>query len=94
MLQIHWGNFRPSGIRLTFEQDNISGRPGLPAPLIFIFVGIPAGSEGSGGIHFDDPAIAQSTGVVALALNVMRFGSFCFAFRCFFLRFLSRSKQK
>ncbi len=32
-----------------------------------ILIGMLAGSEGPGGIHFDDPWLAQSLGVVALA---------------------------
>jgi cell volume regulation protein A len=45
-----------------------SGRLGVPALLLFLLVGMLAGSEGPGGIPFDDPWIAQSIGVVALAL--------------------------
>ena len=43
-----------------------TGRLGVPALLVFVVIGMLAGSEGPGGIHFDDPAIAQSLGVVAL----------------------------
>lgn len=39
---------------------------GIPTLLLFIGVGIAAGSEGFGGIEFDDPALAQSIGIVAL----------------------------
>ncbi len=45
-----------------------SGRLGVPALLLFLLIGMLAGSEGLGGIHFDDPWLAQSLGVVALAL--------------------------
>lgn len=45
-----------------------SGRLGVPALVLFLIVGMLAGSEGPGGIAFDDPWIAQSLGVVALAL--------------------------
>ena len=55
-------------ILVSIIANKVSGRLGLPALLIFIFVGMLAGSEGPGGIHFDDPAIAQSIGVVALGL--------------------------
>lgn len=44
-----------------------AARLGVPALLLFILVGMLAGSEGPGGIHFDDPALAQGLGVVALA---------------------------
>ena len=44
-----------------------SGRLGLPALLLFLIIGILAGSEGIGGIAFDDAGIAQTLGIVALA---------------------------
>src|SRR5690606_20074034 len=42
-------------------------RFGIPALLLFLIVGMLAGSEGPGGIYFDDPVAAQAIGVVALA---------------------------
>jgi cell volume regulation protein A len=45
-----------------------SNRLGIPALLLFIGVGMLAGSEGPGRIPFDDPQSAQFVGVVALAL--------------------------
>lgn len=47
--------------------SKISGRLGVPALLFFLAVGMLAGSEGPGGIYFDDPWIAQFLGVLALA---------------------------
>lgn len=44
-----------------------SGRLGVPALLLFLLIGMVAGSEGPGGIHFDDPQLAQWLGVIALA---------------------------
>jgi len=41
-------------------------RLGIPSLLLFLVVGMLAGSEGPGGIHFDDAGAAQSLGVVAL----------------------------
>jgi potassium/hydrogen antiporter len=41
-------------------------RVGIPTLLLFIVVGMFAGSEGIGGIYFDDPKITQFIGVVAL----------------------------
>jgi cell volume regulation protein A len=41
---------------------------GVPALLLFIAIGMLAGSDGPGGIYFNSPKIAQSLGVVALAL--------------------------
>lgn len=40
---------------------------GVPAMLLFMGVGMLAGSDGPGGIYFDNAAWAQSLGVVALA---------------------------
>ncbi|MBK8869527.1 MAG: potassium/proton antiporter [Elusimicrobia bacterium] len=44
-----------------------SERFGVPAMLIFLGVGMLAGSEGLGGIEFDNPKLAQAAGTVALA---------------------------
>lgn len=44
-----------------------AGKLGIPTLVVFLGVGILAGSEGFGGIHFDNAAAAQSLGVVALA---------------------------
>lgn len=41
---------------------------GIPALLVFLVVGMLAGSDGPGRIPFDDPQLAQTMGVVALAL--------------------------
>lgn len=41
-------------------------RLGVPALLFFLGVGMLAGSDGIGGIYFDNPWLAQSLGVVAL----------------------------
>lgn len=43
-----------------------SFRIGLPALLLFLFVGMLAGSEGIGKIHFNDPGLAQFIGIVSL----------------------------
>ena len=44
-----------------------SGRLGIPTLVVFLGVGILAGSEGPGGIYFDNAYYAQTLGVVALA---------------------------
>jgi cell volume regulation protein A len=44
------------------------GRFGVPALLVFLVIGMLAGSDGPGGIRFDYPRAAQSLGIVALAL--------------------------
>lgn len=45
-----------------------SGRIGLPSLALFLLIGMLAGSEGMGGIAFDDANVAQFIGVSALAL--------------------------
>lgn len=45
-----------------------SGRLGVPAALIFLAVGMVAGSDGLGGIHFSDYGLAFRLGTVALVL--------------------------
>jgi Kef-type K+ transport system membrane component KefB len=39
---------------------------GVPVLIFFLGIGMLAGSEGIGGIHFDNPAAAQFIGIVAL----------------------------
>lgn len=39
---------------------------GVPTLILFLTVGMLAGSEGLGGIHFDDPQLAQFVGIVSL----------------------------
>src|SRR5688500_8197447 len=43
-----------------------TSRLGVPTLIFFLIVGILAGSEGIGGIHFDNPGIAQFIGITAL----------------------------
>lgn len=43
-----------------------SGKLGVPALVLFLVIGMLAGSDGPGGIYFDDPWLAQALGVVAL----------------------------
>src|SRR5436190_4900738 len=43
-----------------------SNRLGVPTLIFFLIIGALAGSEGIGGIHFDNAAIAQLIGVTAL----------------------------
>ena len=44
-----------------------SARTGVPALILFLIIGMMAGSDGPGGIQFDYPAVAQSLGVIALS---------------------------
>jgi cell volume regulation protein A len=43
-----------------------SFRLGVPTLILFVFVGMLAGSEGIGRINFDDPEVAKFIGIVAL----------------------------
>ncbi|HVR43897.1 MAG TPA: potassium/proton antiporter [Thermoanaerobaculia bacterium] len=51
---------------LSVVASRASGRLGVPALLLFVGIGMLAGSEGPGGIWFDDYAAAQRLGVLAL----------------------------
>src|SRR5699024_1969061 len=44
---------------------------GVPTLILFLFVGIMAGSEGIGGIEFDNANLANTIGVIAL--NIILF---------------------
>lgn len=46
--------------------SKISSRLGVPSLLLFLFLGMLAGSEGIGGIYFDNPYLAQLLGTLAL----------------------------
>jgi cell volume regulation protein A len=52
---------------LSVVSWKISSWLGVPALLFFLGIGMLAGSDGPGGIYFDNAFVAQSVGVVALA---------------------------
>ena len=54
-------------IFLGVVASKVSSRLGVPAVLLFLIVGMLAGSEGVGGIDFTDHELAQAIGIVALA---------------------------
>lgn len=54
-------------ILLAILASKVSSRVGIPAMVLFLAVGMLAGSEGPGSIHFDDPRLVQSLGIIALA---------------------------
>jgi len=51
---------------LSILASKVAARSGVPALLLFLILGMALGSEGMGGIAFDDPHLTQSVGVVAL----------------------------
>lgn len=53
---------------LGIASSKFSARLGVPVLVLFLSVGMLAGSEGLGGIPFEDYALANSVGSVALAL--------------------------
>lgn len=54
--------------------SKVSDRFGIPALLLFLAVGMLAGSEGPGGIYFDDYVLAQFVGTVALVIILFNGG--------------------
>lgn len=51
---------------ISIVSSKTSFRIGLPTLLLFLMIGMLAGSDGPGGIKFDDPETAQLLGVIAL----------------------------
>ncbi len=47
--------------------SRVSDRLGIPSLIVFLAVGMLAGSDGPGGIHFDDASAANLVGTIALA---------------------------
>jgi cell volume regulation protein A len=56
----------PILILISIAIARFSGNLGVPTMLLFLGIGMLAGSEGPGGIRFDDPGLAQSIGIIAL----------------------------
>ena len=48
-------------------------RMGVPTLLFFLLIGMLAGSDGPGGIYFDDPWVAQSLGLLKNSLIHLTF---------------------
>nr|WP_044200055.1 potassium/proton antiporter [Oscillochloris trichoides] len=55
-------------LAISVLASKASSRTGIPALLLFLLIGIVAGSEGPGRIALDNPGWVQSIGVVALVL--------------------------
>ncbi|HOT06784.1 MAG: Na(+)/H(+) antiporter 1 [Methanosaeta sp. PtaB.Bin039] len=51
---------------LSVISSKASSQLGVPTLLLFLVIGMLAGSDGPGGIYFSDPWLAQSLGIVAL----------------------------
>lgn len=55
-------------VGLSAAFSHASGRLGIPIALLFLGIGVLAGSEGIGGVPFDDYALAFRVGTAALVL--------------------------
>lgn len=53
---------------LSILASKASSKLGIPALLLFLIIGMLAGSDGLGQIYFNDPQLAQYLGVIALVL--------------------------
>jgi cell volume regulation protein A len=53
-------------ILLSISIAKLSDNLGVPILLLFLGIGMLAGSEGPGGIYFDDAGLARSIGIIAL----------------------------
>lgn len=59
---------------LAILASDFSKRLKIPAPLLFLVLGMLAGSDGIGGIYFDNVLMAQHIGIVALAFSLFSGG--------------------
>src|SRR5690606_4713021 len=53
---------------LAIASSSLSWRLGLPVLVLFLGLGMLAGSEGPGGLAFEDYALSHAAGTLALAL--------------------------
>lgn len=61
-------------IFVSVVSSKLSDKFGIPILLLFLTIGMLAGSEGIGGIYFDDAQLAKSIGVVALIFIIFSGG--------------------
>lgn len=59
---------------LSLFASKVGGRLGLPGLLLFLVIGMLAGSDGPGGIRFDNYTLTQFVGTVALAFILFNGG--------------------
>jgi potassium/hydrogen antiporter len=59
---------------VSIAASKLSVRLGVPSLLLFVGIGMLAGSDGPGGIYFDFPWLTQLVGVTALALILFAAG--------------------
>jgi len=59
---------------VSVVSSKLSDRFAIPVLLLFLTIGILAGSEGLGGLYFDDAQLAKSIGVVALIFIIFSGG--------------------
>lgn len=68
MLSIEWILLIAGAVLLVSTlAGKVSGLLGVPSLVLFLAIGMLAGSDGPGGIYFDNAAVAQAVGVTALA---------------------------
>ncbi len=61
-------------ILISVVSSKVSDKFAIPALLLFLTIGMLAGTEGIGGIHFDNPSLAKSIGIVALIFIIFSGG--------------------
>ncbi|MCE3230552.1 MAG: Transporter, monovalent cation:proton antiporter-2 family [Alphaproteobacteria bacterium] len=59
---------------LAILASDLSKRLKIPAPLLFLVTGMLAGSDGIGGIYFDNVEVAQRIGIIALCFSLFSGG--------------------
>ena len=53
---------------LSILTIKLSNRFGIPSLVLFVAIGMLAGSDGPGGMYFDDPSLVKSLGILALIM--------------------------
>jgi len=61
-------------ILVSVISSKLSDRFAIPALLLFLSIGMLAGSEGIGGIYFNNPHLAKSLGIIALIFIIFSGG--------------------